>query len=196
MGEDTSRDIYVWFKNFYANYPAPDNLDPPLPEGPPALSQFSNKSFKKYAPDIEWPLSSIFQEEPGCTLGKLAEILHEIITSQGLQWFGLFRYVQVEINGNPAAHVFWAKTTEPGKGEYFRNFTQVEAVVKIVHNLDTALKQNELFQLIIGILEGLTGINFDEININIVRNLISIVEFFIWRTPFPFPVFPVPDLGY
>jgi len=188
--DDPDRNIYTKIRKIYDFLEVPSHLT--LPSGPSAspLKTSGRKTMSKptFSNFNLWSLISMFQGQSKCTEDEWMEGFKDIVESQGIQWLELVRFLIGQVNSNPSVHVAWAKITEPAKGDAFRFFrVKKEAMVKLIHHWDTQLKNNQLFQLIISILEGITGINFNELNINVVGNIISIVEWLVWGMPFPRP---------
>lgn len=204
---DPTRNIYNKIRQLYSFLEVPPHLI--VPSGPPTSPPKNpiTKTVSMLPSSLPWTLMSLFQEEEGCTEEKLMQLIQDIIDSQGLQWMELIRFGIGEINSNPSVHACkfyhdanhtrllkqyisaWAKITEPAKGLAFRNFRQIDAMLKLIHHWDTQLKNNEQFRLVISIVEGFTGINFDALNIDVIGSTISILEWLIWGSPFPRPDF-------
>jgi len=190
------KDIYALVKTLYEELGVPDYSTCKLPTGPPpfnettirnsnAVHHRTKRSLTFETLKEHFPFLALMKEDGRC---NWEEFLPELLN--GLEWFGIVKFIGTEVKGNPAIHVLWAKIYEHKKGEAFRRFRELPATKCMEHYLMQMLAKNELWKLVIDILEGLTGIDFGSTKINVVSNIISFAEYLVWRTSFPNPANP------
>jgi len=191
-----AKDIYALVKELYVGLEVPQHLIDELPIGPPTpISRTNNSNVVHHRDRRSLPLAletpkellpflALMQEET-C---NWEEIISDLLNA--LEWLGIVKFIGAEVKGNPSIHVLWAKIYEHKKGEAFRRFRELDATKCMEHYLMQGLDWNPLWQLVIGILTGLTGIDFGSLKINVVSNIISFAEYLVWRTTFPVPTDP------
>jgi len=192
-GNDPKKNIYALVKELYTGLEAPPHLIAQLPTAPGQTCTgrlvHHHRGIRSLPLALETPKELFpflaLMQEPTC---KWDEILTDLFNA--LEWLGLVKYIGTEVKGNPAIHVLWAKIYEHEKGEAFRKFRGLDATKCMEHYLMQGLAENQLWELVIGILTGLTGIDFGSLKINVVSNIISFAEYLVWRTPFPVPSDP------